>query len=595
MSTMTALAPPTSPTPRSHFLLGLAAGGASPPPYDWNNPAHIAAEFSRRAERLAKIRADKSGRLLAVLRVHYAHNPADFINDWGTTFDPRNGPNGLPSVLPFVLFPRQREFVEWVDRLRRQGAKGLADKSRDMGFSWLLVSIAATACLFGSQMTFGFGSRDEDSVDKIGDPDSLFWKLRFFIENLPEEFRGDWSAKRDSAHMRVSFPTTGSVVTGDAGKNIGRGGRSQVYVVDEAAALENPVAVEASLSQTTNCRIDVSTPKGMGNPFAQKRHSGKFPVFSMHWRDDPRKNDGVKRYLIPDADPDDPASWETWYDKQKRELDPVTLAQEVDLDYSASATGVLIPSAWVQAAVDAHVKLGIEITGEHRAALDVADEGVDDNALAKRHGVLVRDVTGWSGSGSDIFRTVQRAFDMCDEDGIETLDYDADGLGAGVRGDARVINDGRRRPLKVEPFRGSGAVFKPEDPIPTATPVTRGDRSERKNERRNKDYFQNAKAQAWWELRVRFMRTHRALEVHAAGEDWRTAYDADDLISLDGSMRELAKLCMELSQPTAQPNTAGKQVIDKAPAGTRSPNLADAVMIVFAPRRANWFDLVGKG
>jgi hypothetical protein len=33
------------------------------------------------------------------------------------------------------------------------------------------------------------------------------------------------------------------------------------------------------------------------------------------------------------------------------------LAQEVDIDYAASVEGVLIPSAWVQAAVDAHIKL----------------------------------------------------------------------------------------------------------------------------------------------------------------------------------------------------------------------------------------------
>jgi len=559
--------------------------------FDWNDPTHIAAEFSRRAEVLAKIRADTSGKLLSALKTHYLHNPADFINDFGMTFDPRNGPNGLPSVLPFKLFPKQREFVEWVDRLRRQGAKGMADKSRDMGFSWLLVSTAATLCLFGTQMTFGFGSRDEDSVDEGGNPDSLFWKLRFFVENLPEEFRGDWDRKKHSAHMRVSFPSTGSVITGDAGKNIGRGGRSQVYVVDEAASLEHPLLVEAALSANTNCRIDVSTPRGMGNPFAQKRHGGKFPVFSMHWREDPRKTNPVPTYPILNADGEPTGQLETWYEKQVRELDPVTLAQEVNLDYTASATGVLIPSEWVQAAVDAHLRLGIEVTGAKRGALDVADEGVDHNALAERRGILVDDVTSWSGEGSDIFATVAKAFGMCDEAGIDVLDYDADGLGAGVRGDARVINEKRAAKIKVEPFRGSGAVFKPEDPIPSAVPVGKSDRSERKNERRNKDYFKNAKAQAWWNLRVRFMRTHRALAMHAAGENWREAYDEDDLIALNGKMREIVKLTMELSQPTADHST-GKVVIDKAPAGTRSPNLADAVMIAFAPRRANWFDLV---
>jgi phage terminase large subunit len=40
---------------------------------------------------------------------------------------------------------------------------------------------------------------------------------------------------------------------------------------------------------------------------------------------------------------------------------------------------------------------------------------------------------------------------------------------------------------------------------------------------------------------------------------------------------------MELSQPTYTVNTVGKIVVDKAPEGTMSPNLADAVMICFQP------------
>lgn len=562
------------------------------PAFDWRLPAY-APVWAERQRRLLWIREDKTGVRLARLKRHYRDNPADFINDWGVTYDPRNADVGLPTNIPFLLFPRQREFVEWVMDLWQTRRKGLADKSRDMGFSWLLVSTAATICLFRDGVTIGFGSRDEDSVDKIGDPDCLFWKLRFFIENLPVEFRGDWSAKRDTAHMRISFPTTGSVVNGDAGKNIGRGGRSSIYFVDEAAALVDPVAVEASLSQTTNCRIDVSTPKGMGNPFAQKRHSGKFPVFTMHWRQDPRKDD-------------------VWYAQQVNDLDPVTLAQEVDLSYTASVTGVLIPAAWIQAAVNAHVKLGIAPTGERRGALDVADEGIDLNAYCAAHGILVENVEAWSGKGDDIFGTVERAFMLSDAYGADAFDYDADGLGAGVRGDARVINETRKeqgeRGLSVEPFRGSGAVFEPEKPIPTASPST-GKPRDRK-ERLNKDFFSNAKAQAWWSLRLRFQRTYRAVEAydvwtkqnafHEADlpsdmdtfndqrEPFKLQYDPDDLISLAGDMTELAKLTTELTQPTYTLRL-GKVVVDKAPDGTRSPNHADAVMIRFAPRSRGSF------
>lgn len=540
-------------------------------PFDYQNPEYVEI-FRERAVRLAWIRGQDvataslpnrdaiAASRLAGLKLYYRDNPADFINDWGVTVDPRNVDRGLPAVIPFLLFPRQREWVGWVMDHWKGRTPGLTEKSREMGVSWLAVSLAGTLALFHDGFSAGFGSRKEEYVDKVGSPKSLFWKLRQFLKYLPPEFRGGWEEGKHAPHMRITIPATGSTIMGEAGDNIGRGDRASIYFVDEAAFLERPMLVEASLSQTTNCRIDISSANGQGNPFAQKRHSGKIDVFTFHWRDDPRKD-------------------EAWYAKQCDELDPVVIAQEVDINYSASATGILIPSAWIQAAIGAHEKLGIKPTGSRRGALDVADEGVDLNAYCDRHGILVRGVTAWSGKGDDIFGTVQRAFMMADDAGHDGFDYDADGLGAGVRGDARVINEGRAKDarLRVEPFRGSGKVFEPTKSIPTATV---SDAGRDKRERLNEDFFSNAKAQAWWSLRVRFQRTFRAVSAGTVGE-----YDPDDLVSLDAGMAELNKLVMELSQPTFSLNVTGKVVVDKAPDGTRSPNHADAVMIAFAPRK----------
>ncbi|MCA9271221.1 MAG: hypothetical protein KDA41_22215, partial [Planctomycetales bacterium] len=301
------------------------------------------------------------------------------------------------------------------------------------------------------------------------------------------------------------------------------------------------------------------------NPFAQKRHS--WPperIFVFDWRDDPRKG--------PE-----------WYERQRDLLDDVTLAQEVDRNYAASVVGVVIPQTWVQSAIDAHRVLGFDPTGRRRAALDVADEGPDLNALCVARGVLVENVTAWSGKGSDTFATTQKTFGLCDVLGITEFDYDADGLGAGVRGDARVLNEQRRVKLAVNAWRGSGAVVDPKEPIETAAPRNVAVEPD-DVERLNGDYYQNAKAQGWFSLRYRFQRTHRAVEMAKAGEDWRAAYDADDLISLSSKMPDLAKLTQELSQPTFTQSTTGKMLIDKAPDGARSPNYADACMIRFAPR-----------
>ena len=512
---------------------------------DFKNPDYVQV-FQYRAERLRRIR-DKLECLPALYK-YYADHPIDFIEDWGMTFDPRNVGTPIPAAMPFILFPRQREVLEYILRKWRDKDPGLIEKSRDVGISWLAMGLASSLCLFNNNMVIGFGSRKEEYVDKIGSPKALFYKGRQFLQMLPKEFRNGWDHKQHAPFMRINFAATGSSITGEAGDNIGRGDRTSLYFVDEAAHLERPHLVDASLSATTNCRIDMSSVNGMANSFAEKRHGGKVEVFTFDWRDDPRKDDN-------------------WYIKQVFNLDPVTVAQEIDRSYTASIKNVLIPAAWVQASIDAHIKIGIVPTGARRGAMDVADEGKDLNAFVGSHGIVIEHIEGWSGKGDDIYGSVEKSFDICDLWGYDEFDYDADGLGAGVRGDARKINEDRKangqRTLKVNMFRGSHAVVKPTE--------------EAVEGRTNEDFYQNLKAQGWFHLRKLFQNVYRAVVEGMP-------YDPDEIISISSTAQEYLKLVTELSQIQYDKNTAGKMIINKAPDGTRSPNHADSVMILRAPK-----------
>ena len=488
----------------------------------------------------------------------YKWNPGQFIIDWGVTSDPRNVERGLPVQMPFLLFPRQEEWVHWLIERWQRREPGIVDKSRELGLSWLTVSVAATLCLFHDGMNIGFGSRKEEYVDKKGDPKSLLWKARQFISYVPRIFRGNWEEKKHSPYMRIEFPETGAIITGESGDGIGRGSRNSIYFVDESAWIPRAELLDASLSQTTNCRIDVSTPRGMNNPFARKRFGGKINVFTFHWRDDPRKD-------------------QAWYEKMCHDIDdPVVIAQEIDLDYAASVEGILIPATWVQSAVDAHLNLDIKPTGIRKAGIDIADEGIDKNALCVRYGILVEHLESWSGKGSDIYDTVERSFRLCDELNINCADYDADGLGAGVRGDARIINRDRNNAglskINFNPFRGSGAVVDPEgNPFQSSIEI-----KDREPGRTNQDFFANAKAQAWWSLRRRFQLTYRAVVE-------KLPVDPGDIISISSAIPDYKKLIVELSQPTYSQNSNGKLLVDKQPHGCKSPNLADSLVICFAP------------
>jgi hypothetical protein len=203
-----------------------------------------------------------------------------WVNQWAYTFDPRIN----PSTVPFDLFPKQEDYLRWLQERDAKQEDGLAEKSRDMGLTWLCCAFALHGWLFREGYKVCFGSRKLDLVDKKGDMDSIFEKIRFLISNLPEWMlpKGFVRDTHD-CYTKILNPANGSAITGEGGSSIGRGGRASVYFVDEAAFLEQPDSIDRSLSQTTRCRIDVSTPNGPGNPFAKKRFSGTVPVFTFHW------------------------------------------------------------------------------------------------------------------------------------------------------------------------------------------------------------------------------------------------------------------------------------------------------------------------
>lgn len=332
---------------------------------DWKNPDYCAI-YTDRAVRLEALRESKEN--LAAAVVYYRSHIADFISDWGMTFDPRNPEIGQPALIPFVLFPRQRDYVEWILDHWRQRKSGVVEKSRDVGMSWLSVAIAAALFIFYPGIVIGFGSRKEEYVDKLDEPKSLFWKLRRFIELLPQEFRPvDWEAP----YMRVVNRDNGSYVVGEAGTNIGRGARASIYFLDEAAYIEQQANVDAALSMTSNCLIWGSTANGAGNLFYGKRHDGKHDVFTFHWRQDPRK----------DA---------AWAAMMKDRLDPVIYAQEVEIDYNASTTDGFFDGEAVAAAQ----KLGvgdIEAIGPLILGIDAAHMGRDESVITPRRGRVCYD------------------------------------------------------------------------------------------------------------------------------------------------------------------------------------------------------------
>jgi len=201
---------------------------------------NLTESMQRRLDRISRIGNDPNRIALELERCR--RDPVYWVNAWTWTYDPRE----RVARLPFDLFPRQEEFLRWLAERDALQESGLAEKSRDVGFTWLCTVYAVHCWLFRLGDSTGFGSRKLDLVDDIGNPDCIFEKIRYLIANLPKWMlpRGFSVAQHDKYCTLVN-PEAGCTITGEGGVEIGRGGRKSRYFVDEAAFLPRPRATPA--------------------------------------------------------------------------------------------------------------------------------------------------------------------------------------------------------------------------------------------------------------------------------------------------------------------------------------------------------------
>ena len=502
---------------------------------------------------------------LPLLMLYYSTRPVEFIEDWCVTYDPRR--DGAKYV-PFILFPRQREFIQFLYELYLDGESGLVEKCRDMGASWLCICFAVWMWIFNDGASLGFGSRKEQLVDRIGDPDSIFEKMRIIIRFLPSFLMPiGFNPRLHMTYLKLINPLNGNTIKGEAGDNIGRGGRSTMYLKDESAHYEHSEKIEAALGNNTDIQVDISSVNGTGNVFYRRR----FAKTSQIWQPGVKLPPGITRIFIMDWR-DDPRKTQQWYDERRAKAEAEGLlhlfAQETDRDYTGSVEKVIIRQEWVKAAIDAHIKLGFGEDGDNAMACDIADGGGDRNSYAGRKGVILRHADHWGGEAGEAAKI---AIPVAVEHGYRELYYDSIGVGAGFKAAANNLIEAGAVPnsLRIMPWNAAAAPLDPESHI------IPGDEKSPTNETQ----YANLKAQAWFRARNRFYKTYRAV-VH--GE----TYDPSELISLDSTIPLIHEISIQLSQAVYKYSMNGKTMVDKTPEGTTSPNLADGVIMAYCPTRA---------
>ena len=227
-----------------------------------------------RDRRLVWLRSDP--RRVVALRHYFRHHIADFICEYGTTYDPRLIAEGKDPLVPFVLFDKQRQLVDFI--LARINGKqhGTVCKGRDTGVTATSVATLLSLCMLEPRFAAGVGSSVENKIDCTGVPDTIFAHADNFLAGVPDEFKGGLTR----LYMRINFGN-GSSFVGEAGNQCGRGGRKAAYLMDEFAFHPFPVAVDAALSQNTNTVLWVSTFNGPAGPFYDKSLTAAIPRFDI--------------------------------------------------------------------------------------------------------------------------------------------------------------------------------------------------------------------------------------------------------------------------------------------------------------------------
>lgn len=199
------------------------------------------------------------------------------------------------EVGPFVPWAAQDECLDWLVEGHVRQKDGVIEKSREEGATWLVLIVEAWLVLLHKRKKCANLSKNADAVDKSGDSDTLFWKVDYVLEHLPDWLKPGGEPRR--VKFLIDVPGTKGQINGQATTKASLvGGRAGFALIDELGQIEADHEVVGFTADTCDARQFVSTHTGQGTAFhllCQQADDGLIRRFRLHWTDNPRKNRGA--------------------------------------------------------------------------------------------------------------------------------------------------------------------------------------------------------------------------------------------------------------------------------------------------------------
>lgn len=225
----------------------------------------------------------------------------------------------------------------------------------------------------------------------------------------------------------------------------------------------------------------------------------------------------------------------------------------------------IIKRSWIEAAIDAHINLDIDMAGAQTVGFDVADSGADKCAVSVQDGGVCLHVEEWKAGEDELNESTRRAWSHVTNG---RLSYDSIGVGANV---GSTLADMGIKKDKYGKFNAGAAVVNPK--VEYSKGIT------------NAEKFENLKAQAWRDVADRFKNTYNAIN---KGME----FPASELISISSEIDCIEKLKTELSTPRVRYSKRGLDMVETKDELKKreidSPNLADAFIMGACPHLAGF-------
>lgn len=258
-----------------------------------------------------------------------------FARTFVNLIEPKNASNELPTTIPFVPYPLQERVMLEMVRVLTEGGTIFIEKGRQEGVTWAVLAVVAWLFRFRPNIQIGLGSRTEGSVDVNPggrNPDTLFGRVEFIMENLPDWLKPAGYSLTDKTvrqKLQWSNPENGAFLSGEAAStHFGTQRTKTLWVIDEITKWENQQAVLTNTRPNCRARVIFGTPEpdaaAVIELIGRLKDENPRNVLSFDWLDHPER----------DSD---------WERRERIDLGDEQFEKEHGLSWQGSAERVIYP------------------------------------------------------------------------------------------------------------------------------------------------------------------------------------------------------------------------------------------------------------